>query len=472
MTGAAESWLGGVVDWIQVARHELMLFAAFWFIVGTLDELAVDLRWLWLRLNGRGSARRLRPGIELMELNGPAAVLVPAWQEADVIGPMIVHTLNVWSQRDFRLYIGCYCNDAATMSAAIDAAGDDPRIRVVVHGAKGPTTKADCLNRLYRALVADEERCGVKFRSVVLQDAEDMVHPVGLLAIDRALEHADFVQLPVRPELQAESRWVSGHYADEFAEAHAKDLVVRDSLGAALPAAGVGCGFSRNALAELASIRLADGVRGPFAADCLAEDYELGMLVARSGGKGRFLRLRDCDGALVATRSFFPARLDDAVRQKTRWIHGIAFQGWDRLGWHFRPVDIWMALRDRRGPLTALVLSIAYVEIAIEAALLLASAAGMHVASPLSPLLVTVLGVNALSFGWRAALRFTFTSREYGPGEGIRAVLRIPVANMIAIMAGAHALVRYVHSLKGGAVRWDKTVHDVHPATLNAAVRV
>jgi adsorption protein B len=49
-----------------------------------------------------------------------------------------------------------------------------------------------------------------------------------------------------------------------------------------------------------------------------------------------------------------------AVRQKTRWIHGIALQSWDRMGWMGRPVDVWMALRDRRGPLVALVLGAAY----------------------------------------------------------------------------------------------------------------
>lgn len=377
MTGTDEFWLRDVFDWMQFARHELLLFAAFWFIVVSLDELVVDARWLWLRLRGRGDALPLPSGVETMELAGRAAVIVPAWREAEVIGAMITHTLHAWPHSELRLYVGCYCNDPATLAAAIDAAGCDPRIRIVVHGAEGPTTKADCLNRLYEALSADEARNGVKFRSVVIQDAEDMVHPAGLLAIDRALEHADFVQLPVRPELQPHSRWVGGHYADEFAEAHARDLVVRDSLGAGLPAAGVGCGFSRATLAALAHTGRNGSGSGPFSAECLTEDYELGLMVARAGGKGRFLRLRDSEGALVATRSFFPAHFHDAVRQKARWMHGIAFQGWDRLGWCFRPVDIWMAMRDRRGPFTALVLGIAYGQVLIEGVLMLGRAAGV-----------------------------------------------------------------------------------------------
>ena len=471
MTGAGAPWFHAF-EWLEFIRHESLLFVCFWFTVATIDGLVVDIRWLWLRLTGRGRAMRVRPGVEAMELHGPAAVLVPAWQESGVIGTMIAHTLQVWAHRDFRLYIGCYCNDPATVGAALAAAGNDPRVRVVVHEAEGPTTKADCLNRLYRALCFDEARCGMPFRSVVLHDAEDMVHPAGLIAIDRALDYADYVQLPVRPELQTSSRWVAGHYADEFLEAHAKDLVVRDSLGAALPAAGVGCGFSRAILERLASMGRTSLGHGPFAAECLTEDYELGVLVTRAGGKGRFLRLRDSHGGLIATRSFFPARFDEAVRQKTRWIHGIAFQSWERLGWHLRPVEIWMTIRDRRGPLTALVLAIAYAQILIEGLLMLARAGGLYAGIALPPFLAVILTVNLLFFGWRAMLRYTFTAREYGSVEGLRAVLRIPIANIIAIMAGTRAFANYLRSFTGGTVRWDKTAHDIHPATLHSSVPV
>lgn len=41
------------LEWLGRAEHELLLFAAIWFAVGTLDELGIDLLWLWLRLTGR-----------------------------------------------------------------------------------------------------------------------------------------------------------------------------------------------------------------------------------------------------------------------------------------------------------------------------------------------------------------------------------------------------------------------------------
>ena len=378
--------------------------------------------------------------------------------------------LAAWPQRDYRIYIGCYRNDATTVAAAMAATGGDARVRLVIHDRLGPTTKADCLNRLYLALVADETRSGRRFATVLLQDAEDMVHPLGLTVVDQGLAAggrgggADFVQLPVHPEMDASSCWVAGHYADEFAESHGKALVVRDWLRAALPAAGVGCGFSRAMLERIGAVRRGMGESGPFAADCLTEDYELGLLIERFGGRSRFLRLRDAEGRLIATRSYFPCNLASAVRQKTRWVHGIALQSWDRLGWVGQPVEVWMALRDRRGPLTALVLAAAYALMFIELALMVAQLAGAHPRPLASPALLLLMRVSLAGFAWRAAMRFAFTTREYGPVEGLRALLRIPVANVITIMAGRRALLAYARSLRGERVVWDKTAHHLHPA--------
>jgi len=458
--------IGSLLGWLLVAEHELLLFATFWFVISAIDETAIDFSWLWLRLNGHAEAGVVPHNLADSPLLGRAAVFVPAWHESDVIGAMVGHALKVWRQRDFTLYVGCYVNDAATVEAVLAAAAGDPRLRIVINERPGPTTKADCLNRLYAALRSDEARSGVAYRNVVLHDAEDMVHPAALAVMDRTLAEVEFVQLPVRPEPQPHSPWIAGHYSDEFTEQHAKTLVVRDALGAAIPAAGVGCGFSREALAQLARLRISAGEAGPFASECLTEDYELGLLIARNGGRSRFLRMRDADGALVATRSYFPSTLETAVRQKSRWIHGIALQGWDRLGWKGRPVELWMALRDRRGPLTAIVLAAAYMLLAVEGLLAIARLLGWTGGLAPSPLLKAMLALSFLSLTWRAAWRFAFTTREYGPYEGFLAIMRIPIANIIAIMAGRRALLAYIRTLRGGEVSWDKTRHGEHPAVV------
>lgn len=460
-----QDWIRQLLTALAMCERELLIFAAFWFVVGLLDEMAIDGTWLWLRLTGQARTQRLPQGFGGDPLTGPLAVLIPAYREAGVIGTTIAHVLAVWPQRELRLYVGCYGNDSTTLAAAMVGVGADPRVRLVVHGVAGPTTKADCLNRLYRAMCEDERRAGQRFRGVVLQDAEDMVHPAALQAIDAALGAVDFVQLPVRPAIQADSRWIAGHYADEFTESHAKALVVRNALGAPLPAAGVGCGLSRAAMQRLAERRMGEGGAGPFAPECLTEDYELGIELSREGRGSAFLRLRDAQGVLVATSSYFPATLGTAVRQKTRWVHGIAFQGWDRLGWTFHPVELWMAVRDRRGPLTALVLGAAYLLLAIDGLLMLAHwGLGGDASLPWSGPVRTMLVISSIGFVWRAGSRALFTGREYGVAEALLAVVRIPVGNVIAIMAGRRALVAYLRTLQGGQVVWDKTEHSAHPA--------
>lgn len=455
-------------------QHELLLFAGVFFLIGAADEICMDMAWIWLRLTGRARTRILPAGGQDTfgvadnrgALSGPAAVFIPAWQEAGVIGTTIHHMLSVWPHPALRVYVGCYANDRPTVEAVTLAAAGDPRLRLVIHDRIGPTTKADCLNRLYQALGEDEQRGGCPARMVVLHDAEDMVDPAGLELLDNAMDDADLAQLPVLPVPQPQSPWIGSHYCEEFAEAHGKAMVVRDALRAAMPLAGVGCAIGRDALAALARTK-AEGV--PFAADCLTEDYELGLGISAMGGTARFLRYRHADGQLVATRAYFPARLDLAVRQKTRWVHGIAFQGWDRLGWHGRPAEIWMRVRDRRGPLTALVLALAYALLVIVTLGWGLNLAGLGPGLALSPELRIILMLNFASFAWRVAWRFGFTAREYGWAEGLRAVLRIPVANVIAIMAGRRALVAYARTLAGQMPQWDKTHHHAHPAQAMSA---
>src|SRR3546814_11903033 len=77
-------------------------------------------------------------------------------------------------------------------------------------------------------------------------------------------------------------------------------------------------------------------------------DYELGLKSGAHGGRGIIVRLPAGTGSVVATREHFPATLDAAVRQKARWLTGIALHGWDRMGWRGGIAERWMRLRDRK----------------------------------------------------------------------------------------------------------------------------
>src|SRR3546814_1420662 len=78
------------------------------------------------------------------------------------------------------------------------------------------------------------------------------------------------VQLPVLPLADPQSRWIGGHYLDEFTESHGKDLVVREALGASVPSAGVGCAINRNMMDRIVAM---NGGR-PFDEASITEDYE------------------------------------------------------------------------------------------------------------------------------------------------------------------------------------------------------
>ena len=457
------------LQWVALVEQELLLFAGIFFLVGALDELAIDAVFGWLRLSGRARSWTIDREEAQRPLDGRVAVFIPAWLEHDVITDTIATTLRAWPHDALRLYVGCYRNDPQTAEAIIRGVNRDPRVRLVVHDRMGPTTKADCLNRLYQAMEQDEQRGRMTFRMVVLHDAEDMVDSAALALLHRAIADAEFVQLPVLPEPQPRSRWVGSHYCEEFAEAHGKAMVVRDALAASLPSAGVGCAFARDMLGKIASQMAAEsGAAGPFAVDSLTEDYELGLRIKAAGGRSRFLRVRGEDGRLIATRACFPARLDHSVRQKARWVHGIALQGWDRMGWGGSAGEAWMRMRDRRGPLSALVLFTAYLLLALGTGLWLAELAGFERSYQIGTTARWLLAINFASFVWRAVSRYIFTAREYGAVEGLRAVLRIPLANIISIMAGRRALVAYTRTLRGAAPQWDKTHHHAHPATMHA----
>jgi len=234
--------------------------------------------------------------------------------------------------------------------------------------------------------------------------------------------------------------------------------VVREAIGASVPLAGVGCAIARDALAHLAARH--EG--RPFAGASLTEDYEMGLRIGALGLKTMFVRIpaRPGDSAVVASRGHFPTSLGDAVRQKARWLGGIALSGWDRLGWRGGIGERWMRLRDRRGPLAAILLVAAYLAALLWSQLWLAEALGAPIQVRLDPALVTLLWVNGLLLLWRILMRVIFTTSAYGLTQGLLSIPRMVVGNVIAMLAAGRAIALHIG---GGPKRWDKTRH-IFPA--------
>ena len=445
------------MEGIDATAHEAMLFAATGLLLGGLDDLAVDALYLWRKVRRRSADRLTLAVLPVPQRPGRLVVFVPAWGEEAVIAAMLTTALARYRHPDFRIHVGLYPNDPGTRAAAQAVADRDSRVRLVIGDRIGPTTKADCLNTLWRDLCRHGETVeGEAVKAVILHDAEDVVHPDELAVFDALIETHEVVQLPVVPLIDR-GAIVGASYADDFAQAHANHMVVRTAMGAGMPLAGTGCAIAFPTLRGLAVA----SATGPFDPDSLVEDYELGLRLAGSGARSIFARVTDARGELIAVRAYFPDTLGAAVRQRSRWITGIALAGWDRIGWS-RPLAIvenWFRARDRRAPLAMLVLAIAY-----GAALLWAAAAAIHAwrgtsAPPLPAPLAMLLLANTVLLGWRLVMRASFTAGLYGWRQGLLSVPRLLVGNVVGLLAGGRALVRYLRMIRGAPPHWDKTTH-------------
>ena len=113
------------------------------------------------------------------------------------------------------------------------------------------------------------------------------------------------------------------------------------------PGAGVGTGFRRDALEKLAAA-FQNRIFDP---EALTEDYANGLRMFRLGCRQAFVPLFRSRRAkdFVATREYFPKTWRSAFRQRSRWVTGIALQGWEQFGWGATASEIYWLWRDRKG---------------------------------------------------------------------------------------------------------------------------
>lgn len=315
---------------------------AVWIAISGLDDLFITLVGFatsFLRFPWPSDAEVRR------EAERPIAVFVPLWQEHGVIGRMLEHNLAAIQYGNYHFFVGVYPNDVPTVSAVARQARRHPRVHVAICPHDGPTSKGDCLNWIYQRMKDHEQRHHMRFRVVVMHDAEDLIHPESLRLINWFSRTYAMVQVPVLPLPTNIREWTHGLYCDEFAEYQLKDIPVRQRLGGFLPSNGVGTGFDRTALERLAATR-----RGrPFDPACLTEDYETGYLLHSLGYNQIFVPVRIGGAGPVATREYFPRRFRPAISQRTRWVTGIALQSWQRHGWNAPWPQLYWFWRDRKG---------------------------------------------------------------------------------------------------------------------------
>jgi len=289
----------------------------------------------------------------------------------------------------------------------------------------------------------------------------------------------DLIQVPVYPFERKWYDFVGMHYIDEFTELHAKDVPVREAIVGQVPSAGVGTCFSRRAIETL----LVDGDGIAFDTQSLTEDYDIGFRLKAHGLEEVFVRFSVLDeskslwkktrifgqnfreSSIICVREFFPNKIATAVRQKSRWIIGIVFQGYVTHGWTSDWRLNYFLWRDRKGVLTnffsfaANILLFQLLLIWLYQTFWPDAYRFLSIFEE-SELLVLLLWVNALFMTNRIFQRTIFVTQYYGLFQGLLSLPRMLLGNLINFLANWRAIKQVIQQGNPRRVAWDKTTHD------------
>lgn len=355
--------------------HCLVLLA-FLYCLSGLDDLFIDI-YFWTRywFRKRASHAPLLSALEEEQDEQWIAVLIPCWREATVIATMLQHNYHSIEYRRYYFFVGVYPNDPETTLEVLTLSQQLPQVQCVIGAHPGPTNKAANLNTIYQFTKLFEQQHQLTFGIYVFHDSEDIIHPLSFKLYHTLIPANDMVQIPVFPLAVAHRRFTHWLYADEFSENHTKDIIVRESIHAHVPSAGVGTAFSRRAL----SLLEAEQAGYPFSIDSLTEDYRTSLTLRLKGLKQVFIahsvkrthwkqrwfsRSRYVKKVIwepIATRAWFPMSYKKSIRQKARWIMGIVFQEWDLTAWPRAWPLRYSLFHDRKGFITHFINGFGYI---------------------------------------------------------------------------------------------------------------
>jgi len=474
--------------WVDVLTYILfglkwlaIILASLMFLLG-LDDLFIDLVYWGRKLirrfriyekHKRADEKRLFEAKEK-----PLAIMVPAWNEVGVVGEMARLAASTLDYENYQIFVGTYPNDPQTQADVDAVCLHYPNVHKVVCARPGPTSKADCLNNVIDAILRFERDARIEFAGFILHDAEDVISPMELRLYNYLLPNKDMIQIPVYPFAPEWQGFTAGHYVDEFAENHGKDVIVREALTGQVPSAGVGTCFSRRAISAL----LEDGDGIAFDVQSLTEDYDIGFRLKQKGMKCIFARYSISDPQLalpqtwvpgmsrafsqvICVREHFPRDWQHAIRQKSRWIVGIVFQGTTNLGWSRKGALNYFLWRDRRGLFAYLLSFLVNLLLLVLLTMWLITVVfpeAWRFPSILSDsaLLSTLLWLNGFLLVNRLFQRGWFVTRYYGIFQGLLSAPRMMWSNFVNFFANVRALRQVLEMGDSRRVAWDKTTHE------------
>jgi adsorption protein B len=445
-----------------------LLITAIIFAYFRIDDLIFDLLFWFVWIKRWNIRRRYKPFTARMLYEKPQqriAIFVPCWHEWEVVDKMVDFAVRNIDYERYDILVGVYPNDQQTIDRVRGASRRFSRVHAVVNDTPGPTTKAQNLNSIFREMKRLEG--DDPFSIIVLHDVEDVIHPLSMRLYNHLLPQKPMVQIPVFPLERGWTKFVAWTYADEFCRNHLKDMILRESIQSFVPSAGVGTGFSREALDKVA-----ESDTDLFPEGALTEDYQIALRLHERGLRTIFVNKRlSAEGlghpataaAYVATREYFPDRFDTAVRQKARWVAGICLQSWSEIGWRGNAATRYTLYRDRKGIAANVAALFGWIFLALAGAMYLWNVFDHSVAVPrMGNDIFTryVLMFVLLGTLFELVQTACFVAWVYGPFLGLLSIARAPLAAIINGVASLRAIQLFVRArLRKQNMEWAKTQH-------------
>ncbi|MCE5329016.1 phage adsorption protein NrfB, partial [bacterium] len=445
-----------------------------------IDDLIFDAIF-WLKARKKKNMLKIEDILSKEEKH--IAIIVPAWKEENVIDKMVINAVKMIDYRNYDIFIGIYPNDEGTKRSILSLEEHYyNKVHIIVNDLNGPTNKGQNLNMIFNGIKNFEKETGKRFDILVMQDSEDIIHPLSLKLFNYLIPPKDMVQIPVFP-IEPEMNFInffkymtSSTYADEFAENHTKDIIVRKQIKGIIPSAGVGTAFRREALEKIAVLN--NGTVFNF--NNVTEDYEVAIRFHEAKLETDYfaegvLRLDNKGNRkieYIATREFFPNSFKAAVKQKSRWVYGITFQtpSQHKLRGKTLP-QIYSLLRDRKSRYVNMInlpSYILFIYSIYDLVFSLITGQPSTISSKIFPLFSFMWYVVAADTGLavlRVFNRFVAVKEIYGIKNAIASALippflslRLIWGNVINFFSTLDAWKTFIFGNKK-RVKWNKTIH-------------
>jgi bacteriophage N4 adsorption protein B len=185
----------------------------------------------------------------------------------------------------------------------------------------------------------------------------------------------------------------------------------------------------------------------------------------RTAGRSTAFGMSAREASVICVREYFPNTMATAVRQKSRWIIGIVYQGFKNHRWTSSPAVNYFLWRDRKGGVSNFVSFLSTLIFLQLTALYVYQLLVSDSYRFLSIFegdrwLTSLLAVNSLLMVNRMAQRAFFVTTYYGLVDGLLSVPRLVWGNLINFMANWRAIRQVIAQGDPRRVAWDKTTHD------------